>query len=137
MSLQLAVRGLRLATEAITTDDPDLAAIRAGEAVMWAEVAAELTPPGAHHRLSPALSMVRNAVLHGAAVCVGVRDGYVWPAVWPAKWADVVWAPTEVIVDALDRTPGKSKVVDYAQLLAGHAVTDALTDVLAHFRKLN
>lgn len=133
MGLELALRGLRLAIDAIDPNVPDVAEVRTSEAVVWAAVAAELTDPAIRHRLSPAVAMTRNAVLHGAAVCMNARDGLVWPLVWPLRWTDAVWAPMSVIRASLRDEPAAAKVRDYDEYMAGQRVLPTLQSLLDYY----
>lgn len=81
----LAIAGLREAVAAIAPPDLVPATMRTSEALSWASVLGDITVPAERHHLYRALQIPRTAVAHGAAVCVGVQNGLVWPITSPLK----------------------------------------------------
>lgn len=126
---------MRRAVGAIEPSDPTWATIHASEALFWASILGDLATPDARHPLYRALQIPRNAVAHGAAVCVGLRDGLVWPVTWPVKWIDVVWAPLESLTMTLDRAPRASAALTYQRELAGQSVVPVLDNVLTWYSR--
>jgi len=131
----LAIAGLREAVAAIAPPDLVPATLRTSEALFWASALGDLTVPAERHHLYRALQIPRNAVAHGAAICVGVQNGLVWPVTSPMKWTDVVWAPLDPLLATLDRPPRASSAESYQRELAGRSVVPVLADVLAWYDK--
>lgn len=137
--------GLARAAAAIDPGDLRGATIAAGQGLFWAcsldeqlwsvqgYSAARAADEWA--RLLPGMRIARNAVAHGAAICVRHADGLSFPIRWPMRWSDVYWAPVDALLPALDRRPSASAVEMY-RAMEGRSVADTLEGVAAWFDRL-
>lgn len=122
--LEVAREGLARSLPGFDHRDLVTASVATGQALFWAcSIDEQLggdrdylrkREADAAGRLLPALRMARNAVAHGAAVCVRATEGLVWPIVFPARWGSLVWAPTSSVVDALSKPPKRAAVELYS-----------------------
>ncbi|WP_454132426.1 hypothetical protein [Microbacterium lacticum] len=140
--IAVARDALGRAAAAIDPDDLRGSTIAAGQALFWAcsldeqlwEVGGYVEARSADEwgRLLPAMRLARNAVAHGAAICVRHQEGLSWPMRWPARWADVYWAPVDVPLAALEKKPTAAAVELYRQM-QDRSVGDTLEGVANWF----